>query len=331
MAVPRSSGLDPAGGGAHSFLMLRIELEPIDLAPYRRGGEGADYVHRIDSGRPGPVVMLNALTHGNELCGAHALHWLFERGVRPERGTLILSFANVAAYDRFDPLKPARSRFVDEDFNRIWAPRQLADADRSVESRRAAELLPYVEEADFLLDLHSMQQDSAPLLLTGLLPKGLALARAVGRPAHVVADRGHAGGVRMRDYGGFSDPGSPKAALLVECGQHWRRASAEVAIDAALAFLRACAVTPEDFAADRPTPPQPQRVIEVTQAVTVASDRFAFARPWRSLEVVPKAGTPIAEDDGRQVLTPYDDCVLVMPTLRLRRGGTAVRLGRYHA
>ena len=311
--------------------MRRIELEPIDLAPYRRGGQGADYVHRLDSGRPGPVVMVNALTHGNELCGAHALRWLFERGVTPARGALILSFANVAAYVRFDPMRPTASRFVDEDFNRIWAPEKLADRERTVERRRAAELLPFVEQADYLLDLHSMQHDNAPLLLTGLLPRGLALARAMGRPAHVVADRGHAGGVRMRDYGGFAREDGGKTAMLVECGQHWRRASAEVAIDATLAFLRACGAVDAEFAADRPTPPGPQRVIEVTQAVTVASDRFAFARPWRGLEVIEKAGTPIAEDDGRPVLTPYDHCVLVMPTPRLKRGQTAVRLGRYHA
>jgi predicted deacylase len=311
--------------------MLRIELEPIDLAPYRSGGQSVDYVHRIDSGRPGPVVMLNALTHGNELCGAHALHWLFERGLRPARGALILSFANVAAYARFDAARPTASRFVDEDFNRIWSPDKLADAERTAERRRAVELLPFVEQADYLLDLHSMQQDSAPLLLTGLLPRGLALARAMGRPAHVVADRGHAGGVRMRDYGEFSRADGRKTAMLVECGQHWLSASAEVAIDTALAFLRACEAVDESFAADRPTPPGPQRVIEVTEAVTVASDRFAFARPWRGLEVIEKAGTPIAEDDGQPVLTPYDHCVLVMPTLRLKRGQTAVRLGRYHA
>jgi hypothetical protein len=28
-------------------------------------------------------------------------------------------------------------------------------------------------------------------------------------------------------------------------------------------------------------------------------------------------------------VTPYDDCVLIMPTRRPRRGETAVRLGRF--
>ena len=51
-------------------------------------------------------------------------------------------------------------------------------------------------------------------------------------------------------------------------------------------------------------------------------------------EVIPKAGTPIAYDesaDGETVWrTPYDDCVLVMPSLRHKKAGTPmVRLGRY--
>ncbi len=32
---------------------------------------------------------------------------------------------------------------------------------------------------------------------------------------------------------------------------------------------------------------------------------------------------------ARPVLTPYDDCILVMPSQRLERGQTAVRFGRW--
>jgi hypothetical protein len=46
--------------------------------------------------------------------------------------------------------------------------------------------------------------------------------------------------------------------------------------------------------------------------------------------VVPRAGTPLAQDGDHVWLTPYDDCVLVMPgTHNLKPGGTAVRLGRF--
>jgi hypothetical protein len=67
----------------------------------------------------------------------------------------------------------------------------------------------------------------------------------------------------------------------------------------------------------------------VTQAVTIETDRFEFAQDYHGLEVIPKTGTVIAHDGGRAIRTPYDNCVLVMPTRRITKGQTAVRLGRY--
>ena len=47
------------------------------------------------------------------------------------------------------------------------------------------------------------------------------------------------------------------------------------------------------------------------------------------LEVIPEAGSIIAYDGETPVTTPYDDCVLIMPSRRLNPGASAVRLGRY--
>ena len=119
-----------------------IELTPPDIAPYRAGNAGVDYVHVLDSGRPGPNVMVQALTHGNEFCGAIALDWLMRENVRPARGRLTLAFANVEAYGRFDFDDPDASRYIDEDYNRVWAdealfgPRDSAAARRDAVTRR---------------------------------------------------------------------------------------------------------------------------------------------------------------------------------------------------
>ena len=40
------------------------------------------------------------------------------------------------------------------------------------------------------------------------------------------------------------------------------------------------------------------------------------------------AGTLIGRDGDRPITTPYDNCMLIMPSRRLTRGQTAVRLGR---
>ncbi len=310
-----------------------IELTPIDISSLADGNVGVPYVHRFESGVSGPHVLVNALTHGNELCGAHALALLFDQEVRPRRGTLTLSFANVAAYERFDPRQPTASRYIDEDFNRVWALDVLDGPRRSRELTRARELRPIVEAADYLLDIHSMQHDSDPLMLCGLAAKGRRLAQEVGYPAHVVADAGHEAGMRLRDYGAFSDPNSPKAALLVECGQHWSRQCRTVAIETTLRFLGQFGMVDKRLLAEHIDDAGPCRqcLIEVTGPVTISSERFYFTQDYAGLEVIPDAGTVIGFDGDQPVKTPYDDCVLIMPSRRIARGQTAVRFGRFVA
>jgi predicted deacylase len=307
-----------------------IELTPPDISPYRAGNTGVEYVTRFESGAAGPHVLVTALVHGNELCGATALDFLFRANVRPRRGILTLAFCNVAAFGSFDRARPTASRFIDEDFNRVWSPEVLDGPRRSAELARARELRPIVAEADFLLDIHSMQHATEPLMLCGPLEKGRAFARAVGYPQTIVSDEGHAAGRRMRDYGEFGEAGSPKNALLVECGQHWAASSGDVARETLLRFLAHFRMLDPAFLTTHlPKPPPPQKLIEVTDAVTIRSERFRFTVDYKGLEVVPRRGTEIARDGDEPVRTPYDDCVLIMPSRRLTKGQTAVRLGRY--
>jgi predicted deacylase len=309
-----------------------VELTAPDIARWRAGPAGVDYVHRFESGAAGPVVMVQALTHGNEICGAIALDWLLAQGFRPRRGTLVCAFANVEAYARFDPADPYSSRCVDEDYNRVWADDTLDGPRDSVELRRARELQPFVDEADLLLDIHSMSEPCAPLMVCGTQDKNASYARALGMPAVLIVDTGHPAGLRMVERGGFGDPVSPKRALLIECGQHWERAAADVAVDAVVRFLGLTGLADDAWVQAQvrlPLPPR-QRLVRVTEAVVARSTDFRFLVPAEGLAVIPKAGTPIAQDGEHVFTTPYDDTVLVMPgTRKLQPGSTAVRLGRY--
>mgnify|MGYP006274906473 CR=1 FL=1 len=308
----------------------RVELKAPDISGYRDGNTAVQYVTTFDSGKSGPHVLITAVVHGNELCGAITLDFLFREKIRPKRGRLTLAFCNVAAFHRFDPNNPSASRFVDEDFNRVWSPDRLDSSKRSVELERARQLRPIVDQADFLLDIHSMQNATAPLMMCGPLEKGRRFAREIGMPRTVVSDEGHAAGRRMRDYGGFGEPNSLKNALLVECGQHWEKSSEAVAKETAIRFLVSLDMVERSILSKYGYGPTgPQQVIEVTDAVTITADRFTFASDYRGLEVLAKRGTVLGHDGTRPVVTPYDDCVLIMPSRRLTRGQTAVRLGRY--
>ena len=313
---------------------LPVELTPPDITPWRSGQAGVDYVHRFAAAAPGPEVMVQALTHGNEICGAIALDWLLRLGFRPARGRLTLTFANVDAYARFDAADPYPSRFVDEDLNRVWGDDALFGDRDSVELRRARQLQPFVDAAELLLDIHSMSEPCRPLVVCGTVDKNAVLARELGVPADLLIDTGHPAGLRMIERGGFGDPAGPRRALLVECGYHWERAAADVAIDTLVRFLGLAGMADADWVRAHARLPLPtaQRLVRVTEAVVARSADFRFLVPTVGLSVVAKAGTPIAQDGDQVWVAPYDDTVLVMPgTHNLKPGGTAVRLGRFEA
>jgi predicted deacylase len=309
-----------------------VEVAFPDITVHEDSGSGIPYLHTFDSGVAGPHVMINALTHGNEVCGAIVVDALLRAKLRPRRGRLTLSFANVAAYRSFDAAWPDAARFVDQDFNRVWTSDVLDDRSRtSSELERAREMRPVIDTVDLLLDLHSMHEKSRPLIVAGPLAKGVELAARLGTPATVIRDEGHPEGRRMRDYEGFGDAASPKNALLIECGQHWETGAVDVARDVAARFLLLSGVIDRgDLPADWIAPlPAEMLVVQVTQPVVARSNDFRFAGPYTGLEVFAEAGSVIGWCDGEAIRTPYPDCMLVMPSLRqLRPGVTVVRLGR---
>jgi succinylglutamate desuccinylase len=307
-----------------------IDVDFPDLDRWAAGNAGIPYVWTFPAKAAGPHVVLQALTHGNEVCGAIALDWLLREGFRPLRGTMTVVFANIAAYRAFDHADPFASRCVDEDFNRLWTSDVLDGPRDSVDLGRARTLRPVYDRADYLLDLHSMTDPCPPLALAGRRPKGLELALALAYPEHIVIDDGHSAGRRLRDYAFFDVPDDPRSSLLIECGQHWERAAPGIARQSTLRLLRHFGMAEHGFldAHLDPEPRPPQQVIEVTTAVTIQSEHFEFAQPVQGLAVIPAAGTLLARDGDEEVRTPYDDCVLIMPTRRPKPGETAVRLGR---
>ena len=309
---------------------FEVEYQAPDISAYRSGNTGTDYVHRFTSSKPGPHVLITALIHGNEISGAVALDFLLQNKIRPDRGTLTLCFANIGAYQRFDPAKPHLSRYLDVDMNRIWSRQKLEGGPASREMARARALQPIIEEADILLDLHSMSDDCQPLALPGKLDKGVYLAKAIGLAPYIVLDRGHAAGQRLRDFEHFCNPKDNRTSLLMECGQHWRKSTAEFAINTCLRLLMASGIARLDRVMPWLTlsPTRHEKLLDVTHTVTVEHDSFYFTRSVQAMERIARAGTELGLDGVTPVVTPYDNCFLVMPQPGAPRGNTAVRMAR---
>lgn len=317
--------------GASDAARAAGALAAPDLQRLRKGNTGVEGVWAFDSGVPGRNLIVTALVHGNDLGGAWAVHDLLAAGVRPGSGRLTLAFCNLDAFDRFDPDRPDASRFVDQDLDRQWSLARMAEGG-TVERRRALALAPFVVEADWLLDLQSMAERSAPLTFAGLHEGNLELALEMNAVGTIVLDRGPADGIRMRDFSRFGTAEGVAfgaRSLLVECGLHADPSSRAVAQDRCVRFLELSGMVAAEALetvlphwrlpdADDPL------VLELTGSALTLSNAVRFVADFQGLECIPRAGTVIGYDGPRPITTPHDDCVLVMPSLGRKLPGAAI-------
>ena len=301
-----------------------LEVLPRDLSAYRQGNTGIDYVHRFESGKPGPHVLVNALTHGNEICGMVAATHLLDTGVRPKIGTLTVSFANMEAYNAFDIDNPYENRQLVHNLNRIWSPEWLDGSEQSPELRRARELRPVLDAADYVLDIHSTRAPVQPFWVYPEMDRNTALAAAVGAPAvQLVMPAGRFPGTGVLNYGRHGDPASDSGgALVVECGQHFAQSAALLATDVTLRFLAHLGLIDAPANSAPAAPAQPFRLLEVHM---VKSEDFTFTRPLLGFEVFSK-GELIAINAGEEIRSPCDNCTIFMPTRMPIVGREAVYL-----
>lgn len=302
-----------------------FEVLPRDLSAYRQGNVGIDYVHRFESGKPGPHVLINALTHGNEICGMVAATHLLDTGVRPLVGTLTISFANVAAYESFDPARPFESRQLVHNLNRIWSAAELDGSAHSPELARARALRPVVAAADHILDIHSTSQDVEPFWVYPAYPRNMQAAMALGRPpVHLLMPSGLGSGTPLIQHGRHGLAEGQGVALVVECGQHFRQSAADMATAVALDFLAHFGLV--EPVADRPAPAA-QRRYELLETCMVRTADFRFTRPVRGFEVFAQ-GELIATDGPHEIRALCDRCTILMPTREPIMGREAVYLTR---
>ena len=128
--------------------------------------------HFPGQGRHQRHVVLGFITHGNEFGTLPAARRLQDTLTeKPPLGPVTLLLGNLEA--------PAeRSRFLDEDFNRVFTFDRPA---LSRERRRAEQVRPILDEADFFLDFHQTQTETTMPFWT--FPFTLELghwARAIG-------------------------------------------------------------------------------------------------------------------------------------------------------
>jgi len=188
-----------------------------------------------------------------------------------------------------------------------------------------------VAAADHILDIHSTSQPVAPFWVYPGFERNARAARAIGArdrvTTHLVMPAGLGSGTPLIQHGrhGRAD-GTEGVALVVECGQHFLKASADLATAVALDFLAHFGLIAP--AAPASAPAVAQRRFELLQTCMVRTPQFRFARPLIGFETFAKDELIATDGDAGDIRAPCDDCTVLMPTREPIVGREAVYLTR---
>jgi uncharacterized protein len=257
----------------------------------------------FDSGRPGPTLLVTGGVHGNEHCGPKAIRQVITEiasgALTLKRGKLIaVPVVNLLAHER-------NVRFVDENLNRIFMHH---DSPKTHEQRVANEILPLIDECDFLLDLHSVHAPGAPpfAFIDNDNPEHQAFVRAIGLDYILTGwDRLYSGAGRNQPASTDYAQSRGKIAACVECGGHDDPSAPDVAHACILGALRHLGMAAGGEARRRPA-----TVVEFSKVVIKERDGH-LARAWRDLDPI-RRGEVIAEyEDGQKVVAEQPGFILL--------------------
>lgn len=243
-----------------------------------------------EGAKPGSSVVLMAGVHGNEVGGIEALRHL-EDELSPQAGRVFLVYANPEAIS-------AGKRMLEKNLNRVFF---AGNEGTSYEDQRARELMPILDAADVLLDLHTFNDPSGePFIICE--DEGIELANRL-EPKLISTnwteiEPGSTDGY-MHTLG--------KIGICIEAGPTSDLIrSRSAALDAARIVLSAYGV----IEAEIPThASEPKLIIRAKRAVIRTENDFSMDSSLKSFQkLIP--GQVIGRQGDEEFIADTDECII---------------------
>lgn len=251
------------------------------------------------------LLILGAI-HGNETCGTYAIHQLMkdiEGGeLTLDKGTLILvPICNPKAYEQ-------NKRYIDVNLNRVIGHH---DNPTAYEHYLGAEIATLIDQADYVLDLHSVHGESVPFVFQDAatieeetFAQSMHLENIiVGWPDIYKDDVEAASEITTQTYAGSKNI----PAITVECGTHGCPKADKLAVECiyqALDFLNMARI-PNLKA-------KPVFTKIVMDKYIRKEQEGVMEQHWIHMDKVAK-GTILAHYANGEILKAADDCFILLP------------------
>lgn len=263
--------------------------------------------HYFESGVEGKNVLITGAVHGNEPCGAIALRNLVakleSKEIKLKRGNLcVIPVCNPEAYAQ-------NIRQTEENLNRAFYHN---DDPQTYEQEVAQAILPYIDWADVVLDLHSFSGQGPAFAL--LENDDATLKDYVQHVGCEYVIPGFAELFKAKGIDNFNTTQKyavsvGKLAMTMECGNHESPDSVITAQRVVQKLFDYLDMMDGQFYAVRDKSfPKTIRVKDVIYKTKEGS----YTKKWLNFEPIAKDTVIARYDDGEELKAPFD-CVMIMP------------------
>jgi len=259
------------------------------------------------SNTPGNTTVILAGVHGNETCGIKAFEKIIP-DLEIKKGTVHFIYGNPKAIKE-------NVRYIDVNLNRMFREdSEISSNDKtSYEYKRSREIMPYLNEADALLDIHaSNTPESTPFIICER--KAEKIAQALNIEIIVSGfDELEPGGTD----GYMNKQG--KIGICLECGYLGDSQSIEIAIENIYRFL----IVQGHIDGKLITKKQTQ--FNMNYIYHTQTDMFTLVKEFSDFEKVTK--NQIIGTDGEYNITAPNYGVIMFARNRNKKGEEAFLLG----
>lgn len=254
------------------------------------------HIDYIEGKHNGPCVVILGSIHGNERLGEAVIAKIRHK-VHSEDlyGDLILILGNPNAY-------AAHQRFIDCDLNRLFGPEINALLQKpyhmlNMEEKRAIEITPFLQMADYLLDIHSTIKPSVPFIYCERTKRHFEFAHLF-QPEYIVSSASHC---RIPDLISCTDSYVDRnggIGITYEAGWHRGPTIFPEVLEKTYTFLqyigsiKATSITPSSKKI-----PLPVQLV-IYDYVIAQTPHFHFTKDFANFDMV-QEGEVIAQDEGK--------------------------------
>ncbi len=275
-------------------------------------------IYRFKADQDGAALLIFGAIHGNEVCGTKALLRLKNE---IETGELILKSGQLIFVPICNPQAyEEQTRDIDVNLNRIFYHH---DTPTLYEHFIANHLVPLINEADILLDIHSYTSDNKPFAIQKYdskehdrLTSAVPLTYVLKDWLDLYKDRddknAHTTNVEANSKG--------VAAITVECGLHDSESSVDVAYTVIRSVLAEYGII--DGAIEKKT----QKLVSFKQ-VFFFEEGAKYTKPYKHLDCVEKDELIAIYPSGQEVHAKSEGYIL-LPNMGYYDGAEWFYLGK---